>query len=69
MNITGVFQFPQNQCYCSICQFSCYVEQKDGKVVASHPTHPTCPNSHHAFEVPVTGCEELPQEFFSEKIG
>ena len=69
MNVVGVYQFPQNSCVCFVCGFHCWVEQKDGKVVVSHPTHSTCPNSHQAFEVPVTKCESLPQEFFSDQIG
>lgn len=69
MNIIGVYQFPQNKCICASCGFMCYTEQKDGKVVTSHPTHPSCPFSHKVFEVPVTECKELPAEFFSNQIG
>ena len=76
MTITGVFQFPQNRCVCAECGMQCYVEQRafpattsPAYVVASHPTHPTCANSHKAFEVPVTECKELPQELFSDQIG
>jgi hypothetical protein len=69
VNITGgVFQFPQNRCICHTCGFHCFTEERMGKVVASHPTHPHCPHSHKAFEVPVTVCQELPPEFFSEQI-
>jgi hypothetical protein len=73
--LTGVYQFPQNKCVCTTCGFMCWVEQKayptttsPVRVVVSHPTHPTCPFSHRAFEVPMTRCEELPAEWFSEHI-
>ena len=76
MDITGVFQFPQNKCICATCGMHCWVEQKAYPtttspllLVASHPTHPTCPHSHCAFEVPVTECKELSSEFFSDQIG
>ena len=66
MKITsGVFQFPQNRCICAACGFHCLIEEKFGKVVASHPTHPTRPCSHCAFEVPATVCRALPEKFFS----
>ena len=76
MKITGgVFQFPQNRCICATCGMHCYVEEKAAPlttlpryVVASHPTHPTCPYSHRAFEVPVTECKAFPEEFFSKEI-
>ena len=75
MPMTGVYQFPQNLCVCAECGTHCYVEQKAFPcttaplyVVASHPTHPTCPFSHRVFAVPVIKCEELPEEFFSKEI-
>ena len=75
MTMTGVYQFPQNRCLCATCGMMCFVEHKayptttqPTKVVASHPTHPTCPFSHKAFEVQMTKCEELPQEWFSRQI-
>lgn len=63
MSITGVYQFPQNPSICGVCGFMCWTEQKNGKVVVSHPTHPTCPNSHRAFEVYMAECSFPPQEF------
>jgi hypothetical protein len=75
MPMTGVYQFPHNRCICAECGMMCFVEHKalptttaPQRVVASHPTHPTCSSSHKAFEVPVTRCEELPAEWFSEHI-
>jgi hypothetical protein len=69
MNITGVYQFPQNGCICTECGCMCWTEQKNGKVVVSHPTRPSCSFSHKAFEVPLTKCDLLPDEFFSDQIG
>lgn len=65
----GPMHLPVPRVICKQCGFNCFVEDKMGKVVASHPSHPTCKWSHKAFEVPVIDLQELPCEYFAERIG
>ena len=53
---------------CSICGYTLWTEEKMGKRVATHPKHPTCPNSHKAFEIPTFECPPLGDEYASDKV-
>lgn len=67
-----IVRFPETRIMCELCQMTLFIEHKNGKTVASHPTtnwEPPCPNSHKAFEVPLIELDELPAEYFSDKIG